>query len=150
MQGFKLQEVTSNKLETESHTLRRLGRNMVIAVAAAMRWKIFGADVKSAFLQADDIVEKEGLRIFGLPPFDMRRRLERMMNLKPNQILRTRKPAFGDVRAPRQWHNSAQRSMKELNFQTHVLEQCLFLSYRKATTAEKNTFEYQGELYKLD
>ncbi len=64
MQGFKLQEVTLKKLETESPTLSRLGRNMVIAVAAAMRWKIFGADVKSAFLQADDIVEKEGLRIF--------------------------------------------------------------------------------------
>ena len=40
--------------------------------------------------------------------------------------------------------------MKERSFQTHVLEQCLFLSYRRATTAEKNTVEYQGELYKLD
>ena len=98
---------------------------MVIAVAAAMRWKIFGADVESAFLQADDIVEKDGLRIFGLPPVDVRRRLERMMNLKPNQILRMRKPAFGDVRALRQWHDSAQRSMKDLSFQTQVLEQCL-------------------------
>ena len=128
MQGFKLGEVTTKKLDTESPTLSRLGRNIILIIASAMRWKIFAADVKSAFLQADDIVETEGLRIFGLPPMDMRRRLERMMNLKPDQILRMRRPAFGDVRAPRQWHDSAQKSMKALDFQTHVLEQCLFLS----------------------
>ena len=37
----------------------------------------------------------------------MRRRLERLMGLKPNEILKATKPAFGDVRAPRQWNSSA-------------------------------------------
>ncbi len=72
---------------------------MVIASAAASRWKLFGADVKSACLQADDIVEKEKLRVFGLPTTDTRRRLERMTNLKPNQMLR------GDARAPKRWRD---------------------------------------------
>ncbi len=43
---------------------------MVIATAAAMRLRLFGADVKSTFLQADDIVE-EGLGMFGLPTTDV-------------------------------------------------------------------------------
>ncbi len=73
-----------------------------------------------------------------------------MMNLKPTQISRVRKPAFGDVRAPRQWRDSTQRSMKGLSFETHILEQCLFLSYRTASREEAMTFECQGVNYKLD
>ncbi len=136
MQGFKFEEATAAKLETESPTLSRLGRTMVSATAAAMRWKLFGADVKSAALQADDIVEKEGLRIFGLPTTDMRRRLERTKKLKPKQISRMRSPALEDARAPRQWHDSSQRSMKDLSLKKRILEQCLFFSYREASREE--------------
>ncbi len=73
-----------------------------------------------------------------------------MMNLKPNLILRTREPAFGAARAPNQWHDSAHRSMKDLSFETHILEQCLFLPYRRASREEAMTFEYQRANYKLD
>ncbi len=73
-----------------------------------------------------------------------------MMNLEPNQILLMRKPAFGDVRALRQWHDSGQRSMKDVSFETRMLEQCLFLSYRRASREEAMTSEYQGANFKLD
>ncbi len=69
------------------------------------------------------------MRIFELPTTEIRRMLERMMNLNPNQILRVRKPASGDAGAPRRWHDLAQRSMQDLSFETRVLEPCLFLSY---------------------
>ena len=112
------------RLEKESPTLSRLGRNIIFMFCASKGWKLFSADVKSAFLQSDDIVEKYDLRIFGKPSADMRRRLERMMGLKENQILRMRKPAFGDVRAPRQWYTTANHAMEERTFTQHPLDGC--------------------------
>ena len=82
------------------------------------------------------IVEAEGLRIFGEPLGDMRRRLERMIGLRDDEILRMRKPAFGDVRAPRQWNDTAVKAMLELGWIQHPLEPCLFLSARVAIDAD--------------
>ncbi len=39
---------------------------------------------------------------------------------------------------------------KDLSFETRILEQCLFLSHRKATREDAMKFEYQGTIYKLD
>ena len=50
-------------------------------------WTLIVVDVKSASLQAAGLHEK-GVWIFGVPTKDMRKRLARLMNLKPNQILR--------------------------------------------------------------
>ncbi len=142
MQGFKHGDVLTQKLDTEVPTLPRLGRNVILQVACTMHWKIartmhwkiFVADVKSAFLQADDIVETENLRIFGIPGADMRRHLERLMGLRPDQILRMRKPTFGDVRAPKLWRKTVGRAFTERGFRPHVLKACVYLSYREATT----------------
>ena len=125
IQGFHLHDVNSERVEKESPTLSRLGRNIILMYCATKGWKLFSADVKSAFLQSDDIVETYGLRIFGEPSADMRRRLERMMSLQPHQILRMRKPAFGDVRAPRQWYVTADKSLQERQFYQHPLDRCL-------------------------
>ncbi len=40
--------------------------------------------------------------------------------------------------------------MKDLSFETHILEQRLLLSYRKASREEAMTSEYQVANYKLD
>ncbi len=80
MQGFTLEEAMTKKLESKASTSSKLGQNIVNPSAAAMRWKLFRAGARTASLQADDIVEQEGLLIFGLPATDVRRRLERTMD----------------------------------------------------------------------
>ena len=99
IQGFKHRDVLEQCLEKDSPTLSRTGRMLIYTLVVHKRWKLFSADVKSAFMQANSI--DESTRIYVRPTSDMRRRLERLMGLKPHQLLKAVKPAFGDVRAPR-------------------------------------------------
>ena len=99
IQGFKHRDVLNENLLKESPTLSRLGRMLVMIWAVHRRWRIWCADVKSAFMQSNTI--DDTTRIYVRPPAEMRRRPERLMGLKEHEILKATKPAFGDVRAPR-------------------------------------------------
>ena len=136
IQGFRHKDVMNEKLETESPTLSRLGRFLILNMLVHKKWKAFSADVKSAFMQADQIDEET--RIYIKPSADMRRRLERLMGLKHDEVLRAIKPAFGDVRAPRQWNDSADRVMtQEIKMVRHPLDRCVYMSTRLATVEDE-------------
>ena len=49
----------TNKLDTESLALSKLGRNLILLMAVTEKWKAVIADVKVAFLEADVIVVNE-------------------------------------------------------------------------------------------
>lgn len=136
IQGFRHKDVMNEKLETEAPTLSRLGRFLILNMLVHKKWKAFSADVKSAFMQADQIDEET--RIYIRPSADMRRRLERLMGLKPDEVLRAVKPAFGDVRAPRQWNDSADKAMtQEIKMVRHPLDRCVYMSTRLATVDDE-------------
>ena len=78
-------DVVTKKLDTESPTLSRLGRNLILLMTVITKGNTFIADIKAACLQADDIFENEQSRIFGIPSADMRRRLERMAGVSPHK-----------------------------------------------------------------
>ena len=151
IQGFRHKDVMNEKLETEAPTLSRLGRFLVMTMLVHKRWKAFSADVKSAFLQADQI--DEDTRIYIKPSADMRRRLERLMGLKHDEVLRALKPAFGDVRAPRQWNDSADKVMTlEIKMMRHPLDRCVYMSTRKTTAEDEEfcCFHYGDEVRVVD
>ena len=84
LQGFKHVDVISRKLDTESPTLSKVGR------------------------QLTDTLDKD-IRLLALLNRNMRKRVARPMHLKDDELLRTLKPASGDVGAPKQWHATADR-----------------------------------------
>ena len=151
LQGFRHVDVTSKKLETESPTLSKGSRSLIMLLCCQMGWKIFSADVKSAFLQSDDIDQE--IRLFAVPNRDIRKRLARLMDLKDFQILRILKPAFGDVRAPRQWYTTADRvNREELTFARHKLDRCVYLSCRQAQEGDDpfRVFNKEGVAMVMD
>ena len=151
IQGFRHKDVMNEKLETEAPTLSRLGRFLVMTMLVHKRWKAFSADVKSAFMQADQI--DEDTRIYIKPSADMRRRLERLMGLKHDEVLRALKPAFGDVRAPRQWNDSADKVMtQEIKMMRHPLDRCVYMSTRMTTAEDEEfcCFHYGDEIRVVD
>ena len=151
IQGFRHKDVLENDLEKESPTLSRVGKMLTLQWACQNQWKVFSADVKSAFMKADSI--DETTRIYIKPSSDMRRRLEKMMNLRDHQVLKATKPAFGDVRAPRQWHSTADSFMvNECLFVHHPLDRCLYLSLRKATKhdPEFQKIQKDGDVFVVD
>ena len=131
LQGFKHRDVLGSKLDTESPTLSRLGKYLLTTLACTLRWKLGTMDVKSAFLQADYIHHKVDL--YGEPSADMRRLLHEMLGLQEHQVMQMTKPAFGDVRAPKQWNDTADKAItKEVKFLKHPLDGCIYLSTRAA------------------
>ena len=95
-------------------------------------------------MQSDSI--DKTTRIFVRPPGEMRRRLERLMGFKPHEILKATKPAFGDVRAPRQWNETADRSLThELGLLRHPLDRCLYLSLRAATADDPEFLQFEKD-----
>ena len=74
IQGFRHVDVVRENLVRESPTLSRLGRMMVMVWAVHRGWKLWCADIKSAFMQADSIDDKT--RIYVKPTSDMRRKID--------------------------------------------------------------------------
>ena len=151
IQGFKHKDVLSEELVRESPTLSSVGRMVVFVWAVHKCWKVWTADVKSAFMQANSI--DETTRIYVRPSSDMRRRLERLIDLKPWELLKATKPAFGDVRAPRQWFETADQFLvEELKFMSHPLDRCVYLSLREAVEQDDPfcCFEKDGKWWTCD
>ena len=73
IQGFKQKDALEKELETDSPTLSRVGRMLIYVMAVHQSWKVFSANVRSAFMQADSI--DESTRIYVKPTAEMRRRL---------------------------------------------------------------------------
>lgn len=131
-QGFKHKDVVNDVLDKESPTLSRLSKHVVLLTAVVKQWAVFAADVKSAFLQSEDL-RKDGIRLFGRPTREMESRLVEMGIMKRGQILRMTKPAFGDVRAPKLWNKNIDSVMKSDGWRSHKLDNCLYMSFRDAT-----------------
>ena len=144
LQGFKHKDVLTENLQRESPTLSRHGRITLMVWAVHRKWKLWCADVKSAFMQSDSI--DDTTRIYVRPPGEMRRRLERLMGLRSHEILKATKPAFGDVRAPRQWNETADRYLtQELGLVHHPLDRCLYLSIRAASADDPEFLQFEKD-----
>eukprot|EP00435_Cladocopium_sp_Y103_P051542 s447_g16.t1 len=103
-------------------------------------------DVKSAFLQSDYIHQE--MEIYGEPSADMRRLSAEMIGLREHQVMQMTKPAFGDVRAPRQWNDTADKALVgEVRLLKHELDGCIYISVRLATEKDHEfiVFEMDGQ-----
>ena len=151
LQGFKHRDALSGEIAKESPTLTRFGRMVIFMMSAMKHWPLWLGDVKSAFLQSEDI-RSEGVHLYGKPPVDMEQRLVKLQVMLPGQVLLMKKPAFGDVRAPKLWNNRITNSMKDKGWIQHALDPCLFMSYRKFQEGddEHEAFEKDGEYYTID
>ena len=96
-----------------------------LLVLVHKRWKAFAADAADAFLQGMNM-EDLGIDIFTDPVGDVRKRLQRLMNLAEDEVLKMLKSGFGDVRAPRVWYDKAARELCQIGFARHPLDRCSF------------------------
>ena len=83
---------------------------------------------RTRFLQGMN-VEDLGIDMFTDPVGDVRKRLQRLMNLADDEVLKMLKSGFGDVRAPRLWYDKAARDLCQIGFVRHPLDRCVFMSF---------------------
>ena len=108
--------------------MSRIGRSFIFLVLVHKRWKAFAADAADAFLQGVN-VEDLGIDIFTDPVGDVRKRLQRLMNLAEDEVLKMLKSGFGDVSAPHLWYDKAARDLCQIGFARHPLDRCVFMSF---------------------
>ena len=90
-----VQDPDLGRIATDSPTLRKESKHIIQSVCASMKWVVWGADIKTAFLSGDQSQRE----LFFRPPAEV---LE-FMGLTREDVLRLEKAAYGLAEAPRAW-----------------------------------------------
>ena len=121
-QGFRDPDALSGIIDRTAPTLTRLGRHILLSIAASTHWDLAMGDITTAFLQGQKLSKDRALLI--RLPSDARKILG---VTDPKGIMRLHKPAYGLCDAPRAWYVEATRRLESLGFRRHALDSCLFL-----------------------
>ena len=98
-----------DQIPRNSPRMSKLSRVLILQYAASLKWDIHNFDIRTAFLK----VSERNQRLLGMePPEEMRQK----MKLKPDEIVRLLKVAYGRVDAPFLWFQELRQSLEELGF----------------------------------
>ena len=120
--GFQDPEVDS--IPRDSPTLTKLGRMLILQVAASKHWEIGSFDIKTAFLRG----EEKSDRVLGIePPIELKDRLK----IQDHEVLQLLKGAYGRVDAPFLWFMELKKGLEELEFTQSPFDPCTFVLFDK-------------------
>ncbi|CAK0900583.1 unnamed protein product [Prorocentrum cordatum] len=150
-QGFKHRNLAEGQLDKEAPALSRLGRHTVMLWAALGKWRLFAADVKSTFLQAEG-VGAHGIKLCASPTKEMRGMLARQIGLQPGQLLKVIKPCLGGPRSPKLWRYRSDEVTGEVGFKNRWLKNCLLLPLRAARPSDDpfDARSFDGQTFAVD
>ena len=115
--GF--QDPDLGRIATDSPTLRKESKHIILSICAAKGWTIWGADIKTAFLSGD----ASRRDLFFKPPKED----QEFMNLGPDDVLRLEKAAYGLAEAPRAWFLRLSRELAAIGMTVSQLDPCVFI-----------------------
>ena len=104
----------------DSPTLGRHSKMLLLQVVASMGWNLRSFDIKAAFLQGKN--QKD--RVLAIEPVA---EIINMMNLKPQEICKLEKGAYGLVDAPYMWFQAILEELLGLGFEQSPFGPCLFV-----------------------
>ena len=132
-QGFRDPDALSGALRTNSPTLTRMSRGMILSIASLMSWTTFTSDISTAFLQGKPHhkdrtlwikLPRDACQILGLPTTD-------------SKLMQLKKPMYGLCDAPRAWYMEAVERILSLdNVYRHPLDACPFLVFDPAEKSQ--------------
>ena len=111
------------EVETAAPTLSCTGRNMLLTAAANSGMILETGDVTSAFLQTFESLEKENLVVWA--PIE----LAAMFGADPadsGMAMKLTKAFYGLAHAPRKWHETVLKALRETGWQQLRADRCLF------------------------
>ena len=138
-QGFRDPDALPGALRTNSPTLTRMSRGMILSIASLMSWTTFTSDISTAFLQGKPHhkdrtlwikLPRDACQILGLPTTD-------------SKLMQLKKPMYGLCDAPRAWYLEAVERILSLDHvYRHPLDACLFLVF---DPSEKSQLSQPGD-----
>lgn len=107
------------KLNRDSPTLSKHARMLLLQLIASKGWNLQSFDIKAAFLQGK--TQKD--RIIGIEPVP---ELVEALKLRPNEICRLTKSAYGLIDAPYLWYQTLKEELLNLGFEVSPFDPCLY------------------------
>eukprot|EP00435_Cladocopium_sp_Y103_P044365 s2174_g12.t1 len=109
-----------HEIPRDSPTMSKLTRMLILQTAASRRWDLESFDIRTAFLRGTETSN----RTLGLePPIEMRER----MRLKPQEVLKLLKGAYGRVDAPYLWFMELKAGLEQVGFVQAPFDPCAFV-----------------------
>jgi hypothetical protein len=102
-----------------SPVVNKVGLRIFLSAVASHRWELIQADVKTAFLNADN----PGLEYVKLPKLIVEREEDRIRILK--------KALYGLQRAPKMWHQTFSDWATQIGYVPSEFDQCMFIHSEK-------------------
>ena len=115
--GF--QDPDLGRIATDSPTLRKESKHIILSICASKGWTIWGADIKTAFLSGDN----SSRDLYFRPPPEVKE----FLNLSEDDVLRLEKAAYGLAEAPRAWFLRLTRELVAVGLEISQLDPCVFL-----------------------
>ena len=112
----------------DSPTLGRISKMLVLQLISSMGWSLGSFDIKAAFLQG----RPQQDRIMGLEPVP---ELAQAMNLKPNEVCKLDKSAYGLIDAPFLWFQTLCDELMQLGMEPSPFDPCVYI-LRHTTTGK--------------
>ena len=107
-------------VKRDSPTLAVQSRNSLLALCALNHWPVSAGDIKTAFLNGDEMPEKD--QLFGDPPVEARE----ILGMSEDEVLRIRKVIYGLLHAPRAWYDKLSRTLEGQGWERSKLEPCVW------------------------
>ncbi|CAK0808853.1 unnamed protein product, partial [Prorocentrum cordatum] len=115
--GFQDPDLTTE--ESHAPTATRTARQVFLQKAANLKMRMAKGDVKSAFLQGEELDRD----LFVKPTGE----IAEMLGLRSGQAAILTKSAYGLVQAPRAWHQAVNRKLKELGWRQLESDPCVWV-----------------------
>ena len=112
------QDPELGRIQADSPTLRKETKHMILSICASRKWRIWGADIKTAFLSGDPSQRN----IYFRPPSE----IKTWMNLSNDDLFRLENAAYGLAEAPRAWYLRLTRELSEVGLHASKLDPCLY------------------------
>ena len=109
------------EIRSESPTLSRLSRQLILQLSASRGFRLRKGDVKTAFLSGDR--EEARRDVYAEPPQEMRDKLQ----ITREQVLKLETAVYGLRNAPSAWWKRVVRDLTETGWVQHQLDQCTFM-----------------------
>eukprot|EP00435_Cladocopium_sp_Y103_P073619 s3_g44.t1 len=118
----------------DSPTLNKTSRMMILQTISSHTWKVRSFDIKAAFLQG----QPQAGRVIAVDPVP---ELRQAMALKPQQICKLNKGAYGLIDAPYLWYCALVTELERLGFEACPFDPCCFILRTPATATQPARLE---------
>ena len=117
VRGFEDPDLAS--VSTESPTLSRDGRMVILQTVSSMHWPLQSFDIKTAFLRG-----RSDHRQLATEPV---KELRELLHMKDNETCLLQGNAYGRVDAPIIFYKELRKKLEEVGFEARPLDSCMFL-----------------------